>query len=414
MTGTPRGSSSRRTIRIASSVPVSVSFRRRSAEEGRRPANRNRFAIPARRPFTKSRSRPIRRARQDVLEHDRGVEVERVDRQERHLRRELGRTDTSSIECCSGSRDTRAVAPACARANGCSARPAVSAGPQEHRTSARSPDLGLRRRLRTALPRHSPHEERPESLEMERRLLRLRIRCTMIESGCSSGPRRPTRSRCHRDRGRGTRAGCRSRARTAEGHADAPVLHEDRVLLARKLLERAGRRSGYQIAHGSAGSRTRRGALDERLLEISSYRSRRCGRASSAGFGASRRTARTGETSGTRDEASADSLSVRSATPVGSLTSSYSVPTPRLERSSAAARVRPRPPYALQLHVQPAIERRRLAVGRRPCSATSTPVSSVSSGRSSTRALAIYLWSHAAASFAWYVTTRSAPARRIP
>ena len=47
--------------------------------------------------------------------------------------------------------------------------------------------------------------------------------------------------------------------RAAERHADTAVLHEDRVLLARESCSNEpARRSGYQIAHGSAGSRTRR------------------------------------------------------------------------------------------------------------------------------------------------------------
>ena len=181
---------------------------------------------------------------------------------------------------------------------------------------------------RGALPRDPADEERPETLEMERRLLRLAHPLDDDRERVQLGPEQADDEvvvvavePVAREPDVVAEPG------SAEGHPDAPVLHEDRVLLAaRELLERAGaaqrvpdRPRQRRIEHAPAR------ALDERLLEILLVADR-VGAAEHRQLRLrleARRTAATGGTSGSSEtNASGDSLSVSSATPVGSFTSS--------------------------------------------------------------------------------------------
>jgi hypothetical protein len=88
-----RGSSSRRTIRIASSVPA-VSRRPEGAEEIDVARARDGIADPRTVALHEVELEPhADEGRKDVREHDRRIETERVDREERHLRGELRRCD---------------------------------------------------------------------------------------------------------------------------------------------------------------------------------------------------------------------------------------------------------------------------------------------------------------------------------
>ncbi len=123
----------------------------------------------------------------------------------------------------------------------------------------------------TALPRHSPHEERPESLEMERRLLRLAHPLDDDRERVQLGPEQADDEvvvvAIEAVAGE---PDVEAEPGAAERHPDAAVLHEDRVLLApRQLLERAG--AAQRVPDRPRKRRIEDAparALDERLLEV--------------------------------------------------------------------------------------------------------------------------------------------------
>ena len=213
--------------------------------------------------------------------------------------------------------------------------------------SLSAPPPTASRSRRAALPRHPADEERPEALQVERRLPRLPHPLDDDRERVQLGARgaRP-RSRCRRGRGRGRQAGCRTRAprgrttcrrpRAPSGSRSAPCARAART----SQRGAAGTRSPT-VASGPA--RAAAAARRAPPRGPARARSRTCGPSIvSSGFGSSSenggdcRKLPSSETN-----ASGVSLSVSSATPVGVADVLVQRPldTGRLERRDERRRV---------------------------------------------------------------------------
>ncbi len=171
--------------------------RRRSAEEVDVASRRDRVADqrPVALHEVEVEPHPDER-REDVGEDDRGVEVERVDRQERHLRRELRRADDLEHRVLLADRPVlRLVAPGLAEQPHRRALDNQAATrAEEHRGRlGRVDHAGRRLRHGSALCHATlPTKNGPSRSRWSDVCFVFRIRWTMIDSGWSSGPRSPT------------------------------------------------------------------------------------------------------------------------------------------------------------------------------------------------------------------------------
>ena len=132
--------------------------------------------------------------REDVREDDRRVEAERVDRQQGHLRRELRRADDLEHRVLLPDRAVRGLVAAGLpeEPDGRPLDRKTAAGAQEDR--GRLDLRGARVRIGYGLLCHAtrPTKNGPSRSRWSDVCFVLRMRWTMIDSGWSSGPSRPT------------------------------------------------------------------------------------------------------------------------------------------------------------------------------------------------------------------------------